>query len=225
MARQARIVVKDTLHHITQRGNRGDFIFLKKEDYSVYLDILQEQCTRFNVQIFGYCLIPNQVHLLVKSSQEELMARAIGEAHRRYTNHINARENWQGHLFQNRFFSYACDGQYGLRAIRFIETLPVTLKLTPQPEKYLWSSAKARIKVTPQASFVKQYETFQSIENWQDFLSRPMDNNEMNQIQIHLQTGRPRGSNLFLDSIEAKIGHSVRQQKRGRKPKASKKVA
>ena len=224
MARQARIVIADTPHHITQRGNRGEFIFFEKADYANYLDILTGQCDRFGVSLYSYCLLPNQIHLLAEPKQEELLARAIGETHRRYTNFINDRKNWRGHLFQDRFFSYTMDEQHALRATRYIETLPVTLKLTPRPENYIWSSAKGRIKINKTSDFIKNFHAFNAIDNWEDYLSRPMDENEMNQIQLHLQTGRPRGSNLFLDSIERKIERPVRPQKRGRKPK-NKKVA
>lgn len=218
MARQARIVLPNTLHHITQRGNRGDNVFLQKEDYRTYLDILKEQCDRFNVSIYSYCLLPNQIHLILEPKEAELMARAVGETHRRYTNHVNARENWSGHLFQNRFFSYAMDEQHGLRAARFIESLPVTLKIAPKPENYLWSSAKSRIKIASN-NFLKNFQSFHSVQNWESYLARPMDPKEMNQIQLHLQTGRPRGSDLFLDNIEREIDRPVRPQKRGRKPK------
>jgi len=34
------------------------------------------------------------------------IARAIGEAHRRYTRRIYFRENWRGHLWQERFASF-----------------------------------------------------------------------------------------------------------------------
>jgi putative transposase len=224
MARQARIVLSNNLHHITQRGNRGDHIFLQKEDYQTYLNILKEQCDRFDVSLYSYCLLPNQIHLIAEPQGAPMMARAIGETHRRYTNHINARENWRGHLFQDRFFSYAMDEQHALRAARFIETLPVTMKIAPKPENYLWSSAKSRIKITAR-TFLKQFRSFHAIQNWEDYLARPMDPAEMNNIQLHLQTGRPRGSYLFLDNIEAHIGRSVRPQKRGRKAAPSKKAA
>lgn len=224
MARQARIVIENTLHHITQRGNRGDNVFLQKEDYKTYLDILTQQCIRFNVSLYSYCLLPNQIHLIAEPKQAELMARAIGETHRRYTNHINTRENWRGHLFQDRFFSYAMDEQNTLRAARYIETLPVTLKIAPKPENYLWSSAKSRIKVI-ENNFLKPFTSFHASQNWEDYLARPMDSKEMNTIQLHLQTGRPRGSDLFLDNIEEKIGRTVRPQKRGRKPKTQNKKA
>lgn len=225
MARQARIVIPNTAHHITQRGNRGENIFFEKGDYQSYLDIITEQCARFNVSLMAYCLLPNQIHLIAEPKDADLMARAIGEAHRRYTNHINARQDWRGHLFQDRFFSYAMDEQHCLRAARFIETLPVTMKIAPKPENYLWSSAKSRIKIV-ENSFLKPFRAFHAVQNWEDYLARPMDSMEMNKIQLHLQTGRPRGSDLFLDNIEARIGRPVRPKKRGRKPKTvQKKVA
>ena len=217
MARQARIVLSNTAHHITQRGNRGEHIFFEKADYQSYLDILTEQCQRFKVSLLSYCLLPNQIHLIAVPQKAELMARAIGETHRRYTNHINERQNWRGHLFQDRFFSYPADEQNSLRAARFVETMPVTAGIAPKPENYLWSSAKCRIKVI-ENPILRPFRSFHAIHNWGDYLNRPMDPNELKIIQTHLQTGRPRGSDLFLDNIEAQIGRPVRPQKRGRKP-------
>lgn len=224
MARQARIVIKNTHHHITQRGNRGEPVFFEKGDYQTYLDLLLEQCERFKVSLYSYCLLPNQVHMIAEPQETDLLARAIGETHRRYSVIINQRQNWSGHLFQNRFFSYPADEQNALRAARFIETLPVTVGIAPKPENYLWSSAKARTKVT-ENNFLKSFRSFHVIHNWADYLERPMDPNELRQIELHLQTGRPRGSDLFLDNIEAEIGRGVRPKKRGRKPKAKKKTA
>ncbi len=84
MARQARIVIPNTAHHITQRGNRGDFIFLEKSDYRAYLDILSEQCRNFGIPLYSYCLLPNQVHFIAEPREAEHLSRAIG-----------ADENWQ----------------------------------------------------------------------------------------------------------------------------------
>ena len=218
MARQARITLSNSPHHITQRGNRGEPVFFEKSDFQSYLSILQEQCERFSVKILSYCLLPNQIHLLAVPQDGDLLARAIGETHRRYTNMINKRMEWRGHLFQDRFFSYVCDEQYSLRAMSFIENMPVVSGIAPTPENYLWSSAKERIKVA-QGSFLQQPKNFHAVQDWSAFLERPMDPKELRSIEIHLQTGRPRGNDTFLDMIEQKIGRSVRPQKRGRKPK------
>ena len=218
MARQARITLPHSPHHIMQRGNRGEKVFLEKGDFQFYLDLLKEQCNESTIEILSYCLLPNQIHLLVVPQNETMLARAIGETHRRYTITINKRQNWTGHLFQNRFFSYVCDDPYSLRAIRFIETMPVTAGITNKPENYLWSSARSRIRFSTE-NFVKTYQSFHTINDWHSFLARPMDEDELKTIQMHLQTGRPRGRDSFLDRIETNLGRTVRPQKRGRKPK------
>lgn len=221
MARQARITLDYTPHHITQRGNRGEPVFFEKGDFQAYLDMLKEQCERFNVKIASYCLMPNQIHLLAIPEKGEMLSRAIGETHRRYTNMINKRNDWRGHLFQDRFFSYACDEQHAIRAVRFIERLPVISRIAPKPESYLWSTAKNRIKVIPD-SFIYAPPQFNSIHNWEEFLNRSMDEAEMKLIQTHLQTGRPRGRDEFIDRVEKQLGRTVRPKKRGRKPRIAK---
>jgi putative transposase len=218
MARQARIVVENTPHHIMQRGIDGEPIFFKKEHFQHYLDLLEKNLKASSMDLLGYCLLPNQIHLIVTPKQPEDLARIIGETHRLYTKNINEDQSRSGPLFQNRFFSYPMDEQNSLRAARYIETLPITAKITQQPEKYLWSSAKFRIKVK-ENSILKPFSSFHSLHNWSDYLERPMAPEEIKAINLHLQTGRPRGSDLFLDNIEEKIGRPVRPKKRGRKPK------
>ena len=48
---------------------------------------------------------------------------AVGEAHRRYTNFINARGRWTGHLFQSRFASVAM-GTVSRAVLRWSEAPP-----------------------------------------------------------------------------------------------------
>ena len=40
MARIARFVVPDLLHHVTQRGNRRENVFFSDADYELYCDLL-----------------------------------------------------------------------------------------------------------------------------------------------------------------------------------------
>ena len=53
-----------------------------------------------DVEVWAYCLMPNHVHLILNPQQADGLGRAVGEAHRHYTNFINARGRWTGHLFQ-----------------------------------------------------------------------------------------------------------------------------
>jgi putative transposase len=102
MARMARIVVPHLPHHVTQRGNRREPIFFKDGDYDVYRDLLAVQMCKGSIAIWAYCLMPNHVHLILTPTYGDKLGEAVGEAHRRYTNFVNARERWTGHLFQSR---------------------------------------------------------------------------------------------------------------------------
>jgi len=218
MARQARIVLTNNFHHIYQRADNGAPLFFEKEDYATYLNIIQEQADNYGLKIYSYCLLPTQIHLLIKPQEKENLARGIGETNRQYTRHINEKYKLEGNLFQNRFFSYVVDEQHALRAARFIEILPLTARITDKAQNFLWSSARYRIKLMKH-DFLQDFQNFHMAQNWEDYLSRPIEISEMETIQRHLQTGRPRGSNMFLDNIEQEIGRTVRPKKRGRKPK------
>ena len=103
------MVVPGLPHHVTQRGNRREAVFFDDGDQQIYCDMLAEQFRKFTVEVWAYCLMPNHVHLILTPQGAEGMSRALGEAHRRYTNFINARSRWTGHLFQSRFASVAMD--------------------------------------------------------------------------------------------------------------------
>jgi putative transposase len=64
MARIARIVVPGYPHHITQRGNRRQQTFFNDGDYQTYIELMSHWCRKYAVEIWGYCLMPNHVHLI-----------------------------------------------------------------------------------------------------------------------------------------------------------------
>ena len=119
MARIARVIAPGYPHHITQRGNRRQTVFFNEDDYQAYIELMSHWCQKHHVDIWAWCLMPNHVHLIAVPQDETGLARAIGEAHRRYTRRINFRENWRGHLWQERFASFPMDEQHLLAAARY----------------------------------------------------------------------------------------------------------
>ena len=137
----ARVVVPGYPHHVTQRGNRRQQTFFEEADYEAYTGLMAEWCQQCGVRIWAYCLMPNHVHLIAVPEDEEGLRRAIGEAHRRYTRHVNFRQGWRGHLWQGRFASFVMDDDHLLAAARYIELNPVRAKLVRKPHRYRHSSA------------------------------------------------------------------------------------
>jgi putative transposase len=145
MTRLARMVVPGLPHHVTQRGNRREAIFFEDGDQEIYCDMLAEQLRKSDVEVWAYCLMPNHVHLILKPREADGMGRALGEAHRRYTNFIHARGRWTGHLFQSRFASVAMDESHLRAAVSYVSLNPVRARLVSHAEEWSWSSVRAHL--------------------------------------------------------------------------------
>jgi putative transposase len=215
MARIARVIAPGHPHHIVQRGNRRQPTFFKDEDYELYIELMAQWCIRYQVDIWAYCLMPNHIHLIAVPRDETGLARAIGEAHRRYTRHVNVREKWRGHLWQERFFSNPLDEYYMLAAARYVEMNPVAAGLAKKPGDYRFSSARAHLEGIDD-ELVKVGPLLEMIEFWNDFL-RLSTEEECMVLQKYNRTGRPLGNDTFINTIEASLGRTLRPQKPGPK--------
>lgn len=216
MARIARVVAPGIPHHITQRGNRRQKTFFLDEDYRLYLDLMAEWCKRCKVDIWAYCLMPNHVHMIAVPESEDGLRRAVGEAHRRYTRHVNFREDWRGHLWQGRFNSFPMDESYFLAAARYVELNPVRAGLVARPEQYQWSSASAHLSGKDDM-LVKAEPLLDMVSDWGEILSGAMEEQKLKDIRRHECTGRPLGCGDFVASLEDVLGRPLRHKKPGPK--------
>jgi len=218
MARIARIVAPGYPHHITQRGNRRQQVFFNDDDYLAYLDLMAQWSRKYKVDILAWCLMPNHVHLVAVPQSENGLARAIGEAHRRYTRRVNFREKWRGHLWQERFSSFVMDEPHLIAAVRYIEMNPVAAGLVYNPSDYRWSSARAHLAGEDDI-LVKVAPMLKMIDNWRDFLALSSPE-EVDLFHKHERTGRPLAAKTVIDTLEKSMGRALGPKKRGPKKKS-----
>lgn len=212
------MVVPGIPHHVTQRGNRRQRTFFQESDYQAYLALMAEWCTRHDVEVWGYCLMPNHIHLIAVPHEEVSLRQAIGEAHRRYSRHVNFREGWRGHLWQGRFASFPMDERYLLAAIRYVELNPVRANLVRNAEDYPWSSARAHISGADDV-LVKTTPLLDLVGDWRRFIATDGTSGEMEKLRKHERTGRPLGDDHFIDRMECALNRGLRKKKPGPKPK------
>lgn len=215
MARLARLVIPGLPHHVTQRGNRRQQTFFNDEDYAAYVELMADWCREEGVEIWGYCLMPNHVHLIAVPATEQGLRRAIGEAHRRYTRRINFREKWRGYLWQGRLASFIMDEPYLLAAARYVELNPVRAKLTARADEWPWSSASAHLSGRDDR-LVKVAPLLAMVGDWSAFLDSVIREEELRDLREHGRTGRPLGNATFLERLEAMVGRVLTPQKGGR---------
>lgn len=218
MARIARVIVPGCPHHITQRGNRRQTTFFCEDDYKTYIALMSEWSKKYNVEVWAYCLMPNHVHMIAVPESEEGLRASIGEAHRRYTRHINFREGWRGHLWQGRFASFPMDERYLLAAARYVELNPVRAMIEREPWEYPWSSARAHITGVDDG-LVKVTPLLEMVKDWKEFLLSGLCEEELEELRRHERSGRPLGSEAFVKELETETGRILHKQRPGRKRK------
>lgn len=220
MPRRARITVPGLAHHVTQRGNRREPIFFEPGDQEVYRDLLAEQTAKVGLAVWAYCLMPNHVHLVVVPTDEDGLGRAIGETHRRYTNFINARGRWTGHLFQSRFASVAMDEAHLIAAVRYVSLNPVRARLAARPEDWAWSSARAHLAGVDDGLVVVQPILARlGVAGLAD-LMQPCAEDEAAFAALRgaETTGRPLGNADFIAGRERLLGRPIARRAPGCKP-------
>ncbi len=216
MARIARIVIPHYPHHVTQRGSRRQTTFFSDQDYQTYLDYLVNYKELYGVAIWAYCLMPNHVHLIAVPQTKEALSKCISRAHRLYALHINSRNRWQGHLWQERFYSVVMSDQHLLLGARYVEMNPVRAGLCANPEDWKWSSARAHLHNQPD-KIVDVEPLLNRISDWKAFLSSEINQDELTDFRKRTRTGRPAGNDQFIGKLESITGVRIRKQKPGPK--------
>ena len=219
MARIARITVPGLPHHVTQRGNRRQPLFVEPEDYALYRDLLAERCKANGVACWAYCLMPNHVHLILAPATAEGLSRAVGEAHRRYTAFFNARARVTGHLFQGRFASVAMDEDHLLNALRYLAFNPVRARLVASPEAWPHGSVPAHLAGSDD-SLVTVAPAMDRVARFKDLLELTFEEQMLLEgFETKSANGRPIGTADFIASVERALGRAVTPGRRGPKPK------
>jgi REP-associated tyrosine transposase len=145
MPRKARVVAVGMPHHVTQRGNDRRDVFFHHRDRSVYLNALFEHAERYRVDIWGYCLMTNHVHLIAVPESDTSLARTLGRTHADYARYANAVRRGCGHLWQARFYSCPMERAHCWQALSYIEQNPVRAGLAGKAAEYSYSSARAHV--------------------------------------------------------------------------------
>jgi putative transposase len=192
MPRNSREVAIGYPHHITQRGNNREPVFVDDEDRWTYLDALNHYTQKYQVDIWAYCLMTNHIHLLAVPHDQNSLARGVGLANMVYTQYLNRKYNRSGRIWQNRFFSSIVDTDEYLWAVaRYVESNPVVAGLVTSAEKYEWSSAKCHLLgmddlLVEQSTWLEP----EDLDAYRKFL--PKDDKRMtDMIEKATRSGRP----------------------------------
>jgi REP element-mobilizing transposase RayT len=142
MPRYARKKSGTGVYHVILRGINRQNLFKDELDCRKFLDTLERYKNGSRCKIYGYCLMGNHVHLLIKGDLEDV-SQFIKRVATSYAWWFNFKYEHSGHVFQDRFKSECVeDDRYLLAVIRYIHQNPVKAGLEKKPDQYKWSSCR-----------------------------------------------------------------------------------
>ena len=219
MARRARIVIPGLPHYIQQNGWNDQSIFFDKNDGLIYRQILQKRAAAAGLMILSYCFMPSEIHLLAVPLKKTSLRQSIGDAHRQYARHVNARdEEKDTPLWADRFHSFPMQEKYIHHVLHLIEWIPVFAGEVTHPHQWHYSSARAR-KINQMDDLISDHP-FLSLVDWNKIENKKPSYLQMDLIYSHQSTGRPLGDKKFIEHLETKLGKRLRPRKRGRRPQS-----
>ena len=221
MSRQARVVAEGVPHHVTQRGNNRQDIFLTDDDRRFYIDLLRDRSAQFGVAILGYCLMTNHVHLVAVPRHRDSLAKALGQTHWRYAMRFNRRYHRSGHLWQNRFYSCPLGASHLLAALAYVDLNPVRAGLVGEAAEYPWSSARAHLDGDDRLHLLDDWEWnqcgFQA--DWTETLRTGTSDEQASALRTATTNGLALGDDSFISKLEQISGRPLRSRRRGPAPR------
>jgi putative transposase len=218
MPTAARIVRPGVPCHITQRGNYRQDVFFCDDDRQLYLSLLAQYSEANGLELLGWCLMSNHVHLLAIPHRVDSMAQALQGAHSRYSLNVNARHRRSGHLWQSRFYSSPVGETHLSGVLKYIELNPVRAGMVAYAEDYPWSTAMYHTGEREALPFLSlaAWRKASTGDQWKAVLRGHEFDLDPESVRRALQQGKPVGGSEFVRQMEEVEGRELAVRAKGR---------
>jgi putative transposase len=134
------------IYHIMLRGINKQMIFEGDEDKGAFLKRLKKYKDICDYELYGYCLMDNHVHLLMKENGESI-SDCLQRISSSYVYWYNNKYERCGHLFQERFKSETIETEMSFKKVlRYIHQNPLKAGLAANIYESKWTSFHEYLK-------------------------------------------------------------------------------
>ncbi len=150
MPRCGRIKEEHAIYHIMMRSISEALLFKENEDKEKFLFYIKKYMIQFNFKLYGYCLMPNHIHLIVDTNGADL-SKIMHGINQSYAQYFNRKYGRHGHLFQDRFKSKIVKNEKYLMVLSlYIHKNPMAIEEYKYSlEKYEYSSLGIYLGIAP----------------------------------------------------------------------------
>jgi len=194
------------------RGRRREEVFTCKQDYKVFVELLQETVEKWNLRVSSYCLMPNHYHLFVQTPDSNI-SRCMRHIDGVYTQRFNRAHGYDGQLFRGRYKAMLVDAStYMLYLVRYIHRNPQRAGLVENPSQYLWSSHRGYVSNAKKWDWLHKNVVLgkfgkgktDQIKKYKEFVAHD-DKEELLKILESTRWPATLGSKSFIEKIKERF--------------------
>jgi REP-associated tyrosine transposase len=223
MPRPLRPIDDGLIYHVMGRGNNRQDVFRKPADFEAFLQSMADLKERKPFALYGYCLLNNHFHLLVRPKRESIsriMQSLLVSHTQRYHKHYHS----GGHVWQGRFKSPVIQNdEHLLTVLRYIEANPLRAGIVKRADAYPWSSYRVHGKGQPDP-LVDRLIPYDQISplpkvrarKWAERVHRPLDEATLAAVRRSSATGLPYGDEAWVKRLSKKLELDLTIRPRGR---------
>ncbi len=148
--RTARLLKDHSFYHVIACGYQDQHVFAEEKDYQTYLNLMLKYKRRFQIKIYGFCLMPDHLYLVLRCPRGSQLSSFMQGVNQSYAMYFNSHYKRNGRLWRGRFKSVLLEKDSEIwECLKCIEFFPVILRITDSPANYSWSSYYSRMLGDP----------------------------------------------------------------------------
>jgi len=141
MGRIPRVYYDNAVYHVTVRGNNRKAVFKRNDDKEMFLRIINEYKKRFLFKFFGFVVMDNHAHLVIRSTALNDISKIMHSINLSFSRNYGIKYNLSGHIWQGRFKSELIETEeYVFNCLEYIHNNPVRAGMVESAADYFWSS-------------------------------------------------------------------------------------
>jgi REP-associated tyrosine transposase len=213
-------------HALNRGNNRGD-VLSDEADRDAFLTSLDRTQGRYPFRLFGYCLMSNHFHLLIRPEPGQTISRILQSLTVAHTGRYHRRHRTSGHVWQGRFKSPVIEDDFHLVVVlRSIETNPLRAKMVADRADYRGSSSRCHGlgQDDPRLSRFPEWEELAGTEaerrrRWRSKIRGEQAEAELSAVRHSLRSGQPFGGTDWSEATAKRLNLHPEPRRRGRPPK------
>jgi len=228
MPRTARIIIPNSPHHILNRSNNKENIFLDDEDFIFFLRQIEKYKKKFGIKIYHYCIMPNHYHFILEPPNPKALIGFMQATMLVCAQYVQRKWGKVGHIWQERYKSPIIEKEnYLIRCGYYIEDNPRRAKLVERLEDWPRSSynfyahGKPDQIVDIDPEYLKLGDTPEERqENYRRYIMMSQEEKWLKEIRKNLDQGI-LGSESFIKEMVEKFKFKLRRVGKKGRPKKS----